>query len=74
MLTLSIMSPPGECEEIYSQGRLGLRFIDRLMNFMRGHKEAMEIWNVQRFVTRPSLGEVFRGPGIAETVERWLII
>jgi hypothetical protein len=51
-----------------------LRFIGRLIDLMRGHKEAMEIWNVQRYATQPSLGEVFRGPGIAETVERWLII
>jgi len=40
------------------------------MNFMRGHKEAMEICNVQRYVTQPSLGGRFRDPGIAEAVER----
>jgi hypothetical protein len=51
-----------------------LRFIDRLMDLMGGHKEAIEIWNGQSYVTPPSLGEIFRGPGIAEAVEGWLII
>jgi hypothetical protein len=47
-----------------------LRFIDRLIDFVRGHKGAIEIPNGQSYVTQPSLGEVFRGPGIAEALER----
>lgn len=70
MLTLSVMSPPGEYEETDSQGRLGLRFIDRLTDLMGAHKEATEIPNGQSYVTQPSLGEVFLGPGIAGAVER----
>jgi len=68
-------------EDVKGQSILGERdFVDRLIDFVRGYEEVIEIPKGQRYVTRPSLGEIFkdaeggkqkRDAGIAEAVTRW---
>jgi REP element-mobilizing transposase RayT len=71
----------GIWENVKGQSILGERdFVDRLIDFVRGYEEVIEIPKSQRYVTRPSLGEIFkdaeggkqrRDAGIAEAVARW---
>jgi REP element-mobilizing transposase RayT len=71
----------GIWENVKGQSILGERdFVDRLIDFVRGYEEVIEIPKSQRYVTRPSLGEIFknaeggkqrRDVGIAEAVMRW---
>ncbi len=68
-------------EDVRGQSILGEEdFVERLIDFVRGYEEAIEIPKGQRYVTRPSLGEIFkdaesgkkrRDLGIAEAVMRW---
>jgi putative transposase len=68
-------------EDVEGQSILGERdFVDRLIDFVRGYEEVIEIPKDQRYMTRPSLGEIFKGmegekgkrdAGIAEAIERW---
>lgn len=55
-------------------------FVDRLIDYVRGYEEVKEIPKGQRYVNRPSLGEMFkdtegerrkRNRKIADAVERW---
>lgn len=71
----------GIWEDVKGQSILGEGdFVDRLIDFVRGYEEVIEIPKSQRYVTRPSLGEIFedaegvkqrRDAGIAEAVMRW---
>ena len=68
-------------EDVRGQSILGERdFVDRLIGFVRGYEEVIEIPKGQRYVIRPSLGEIFkdagggrqrRDVGIADAVTRW---
>ena len=45
-------------EDVKGQSILGERdFVDRLIDFVRGYEEVIEILKSQRYVTRPSLGD-----------------
>ena len=67
-------------EDVKGQSILGEKdFVDRLIDFVRGYEEVIEIPKGQRYVTRPSLGEIFkdaeggkqkRDAGIADAVTR----
>jgi len=71
----------GIWEDVKGQSILGEGdFVDRLIDFVRGYEEVIEIPKSQRYVTRPSLGEIFkdaeggkqrRDAGIREAVMRW---
>jgi putative transposase len=71
----------GIWENVKGQSILGERdFVDRLIDFVRGYEEVIEIPKSQRYVTRPSLGEIFkdteggkqkRDAGIADAVTKW---
>jgi REP element-mobilizing transposase RayT len=68
-------------EDVKGQSILGEKdFVDKLINFVRGYKDVIEIPKGQRYVTRPSLGEIFkdaeggkqkRDAGIADAVTKW---
>jgi putative transposase len=68
-------------EDVKGQSILGERdFVDRLIDFVRGYEEVIEIPKGQRYMTRPSLGEIFkdteggkqkRDAGIADAVTKW---
>jgi putative transposase len=68
-------------EGVKGQSILGEKeFIDRLIDFVRGYEEVIEIPKGQRYVTRPSLGEIFkdaegekqkRDAGIVDAVTKW---
>jgi REP element-mobilizing transposase RayT len=68
-------------EDVRGQSILGERdFVERLIDFVRGYEEVTEIPKGQRYVTRPSLGEIFKdGEGgrqkrnarITDAVMRW---
>ncbi len=68
-------------EDVKGQSILGERnFVDNLIDFVRGYEEVIEIPKGQRYVTRPSLEEIFkdaergkqkRDAGIADAVTRW---
>jgi REP element-mobilizing transposase RayT len=51
----------GIWENVKGQSILGERdFVDRLIDFVRGYEEVIEIPKSQRYVTRPSIGEIFK--------------
>jgi hypothetical protein len=68
-------------EGVKGQSILGEKeFVDRLIDFVRGYEGVIEIPKGQRYVTRPSLGEIFkdaeggkqeRNAGIADAVTKW---
>jgi putative transposase len=68
-------------EDVKGQSILGERdFVDRLIDLVRGYGQVIEIPKGQRYVTRPTLGEIFKGAeggkqkrdaGIADAVTRW---
>jgi len=68
-------------EDVKGQSILGEKdFVDRLIDFVRGYEEVIEIPKGQRYVTRPSLEEIFinvegekqkRDTGIADAVTKW---
>jgi hypothetical protein len=68
-------------EDVKGQSILGEKdFVDRLIDFVKGYEEVIEIPKGQRYVTRPSLGEIFkdaeggkqkRNRGIADAVTKW---
>jgi len=59
MLTLSIMSPPGGMRGDLFSRTIRIEVHRQVNRFYGGgHKGAIEIWNVQSYVTQPSLGGV----------------
>jgi DNA-directed RNA polymerase specialized sigma24 family protein len=68
-------------DDVKGQSILGERdFVDQLIDYVRGYEEAKEIPKGQRYVNRPSLGDIFkdtkrergkRNREIADAVDRW---
>ncbi len=68
-------------EDVRGQSILGESdFVEGLIDFVRGYEGVVEIPKGQRYVARPSLGEIFkdaegekpkRDAGIAEAIMRW---